>query len=88
MHLLQLILEKINLREDLLKKLNFSIIEVPSLIKRKEDIEKLIEIFAAKTINEKNLLVERFSEDAISYIINLNFFKNISQLKKFVEWIL
>ncbi len=79
---------KINLREDLLKKLNFSIIEVPSLIKRKEDIEKLIEIFAAKTINEKNLLVERFSEDAISYIINLNFFKNISQLKKFVEWIL
>ncbi len=79
---------KINLRKDLLKKLNFSILEVPSLIKRKEDIEKLIEIFASKAINQKNLSVQRFSEDAISYIINLNFFKNISQLKKFVEWIL
>ncbi len=79
---------KLNLRADLLKKLNFSIIEVPSLMKRKEDIEKLIEIFADKTVVEKNLTVARFSEEAISYIINLNFFKNISQLKKFVEWIL
>ncbi len=76
------------LREDLLKKLNFSIIEIPSLKKRKEDIEKLIDIFLSKITSEKGFKEKKFSSEAISYLINLNFFNSITQLKKFVEWIL
>ncbi len=83
----QIDLRNIKLREDLLRKLNFTVIEVPSLNKRKEDIESLVGIFASKIINEKGFLEKKFSSDAISYIVNLNFFRNISQLKKFVEWI-
>ena len=77
-----------NLRKDLLKKLNFTIIEIPSLSYRKNDIESLIEIFASEIFIEKGLKIKKFSNEVISYLINLDFFRNIFQLKKFVEWII
>ena len=77
-----------NLRKDLLKKLNFTIIEIPSLSYRKNDIESLIEIFASEIFIEKGLKIKTFSNEVISYLINLDFFRNIFQLKKFVEWII
>ena len=77
-----------SLRKDLLKKLNFTIIEVPSLSHRKNDIGGLIEIFASEIFIEKGLKIKKFSTDIISYLIDLDYFRNIFQLKKFVEWII
>ena len=76
-----------NLRKDLLKKLNFTIIEIPKLSNRKSDMGSLIEIFSSEIFIEKGLRTKKFSSDVISYLINLNYFRNIFQLKKFVEWI-
>ena len=77
-----------SLRKDLLKKLNFTIIEIPSLSDRKNDIGELIEIFASEIFIEKGLKIKKFSTDAISYLIDLDYFRNIFQLKKFVQWII
>ena len=77
-----------SLRKDLLKKLNFTIIEIPSLSNRKNDIGELIEIFASEIFIEKGLKIKKFSTEVISYLIDLDYFRNIFQLKKFVEWII
>ena len=77
-----------SLRKDLLKKLNFTIIDIPSLSNRKNDIEELIEIFASEIFIEKGMKIKKFSTEVISYLIDLDYFRNIFQLKKFVEWII
>ena len=77
-----------NLRKDLLKKLNFTFIEIPNFSDRKNDIGSLIEIFASEIFVEKGLRIKKFSSEVISYLIELDYFKNIFQLKKFVEWII
>ncbi len=77
-----------SLRKDLLKKLNFTIIEIPSLSHRKNDIAELVEIFSAEIFVEKGLKIKKFSTEVISYLIDLDYFRNIFQLKKFVEWII
>ena len=77
-----------NLRKDLLKKLNFTIIEIPNLSNRKSDVGSLIEIFSSEIFTEKGLKSKKFSSEVISYLIDLNYFRNIFQLKKFVEWII
>ena len=50
-----------SLRKDLLKKLNFTIIEIPSLSHRKNDIGELIEIFASEIFIKKGLKIKKFS---------------------------
>ena len=77
-----------NLRKDLLKKLNFTIIEIPDLSNRKSDVGSLIEIFSSEIFIEKGLRKKKFSSEVISYLIDLDYFRNIFQLKKFVEWII
>ena len=77
-----------NLRKDLLKKLNFTVIEIPNLSNRKSDVGSLIEIFSSEIFVEKGLRKKKFSSEVISYLINLDYFRNIFQLKKFVEWII
>ena len=77
-----------NLRKDLLKKLNFTIIEIPDLSNRKSDVGSLIEIFSSEIFVEKGLRKKKFSSEVISYLIDLDYFRNIFQLKKFVEWII
>ena len=37
---------------------------------------------------EKGLKTKKFSAEVISYLIDLDYFRNIFQLKKFVEWII
>ena len=76
------------IRNDLLKKLNFTIIEIPSLLERKDDIEQLVTIFASKIFKEKGINKMVFSKDAISYLVKTECFINVSQLKSFVEWII
>ena len=77
-----------NLRKDLLKKLNFTVIEIPNLSDRKSDVGSLIEIFSSEIFVEKGLRKKKFSSEVISYLIDLDYFRNIFQLKKFVEWII
>ena len=48
----------------------------------------LIEIFSSEIFVEKGLRKKKFSSEVISYLINLDYFRNIFQLKKFVEWII
>ena len=48
------------LREDLFKKLNLNVIEVPNLEKRKEDLDELISIFSSQVIVEKALKIKVF----------------------------
>ena len=76
------------IRNDFLKKLNFTSITIPNLRTRVEDINELIDIFSSQTINEKSLKNKKFSLESIEYLINLNFIDNFTQLKKFVEWIM
>ncbi len=76
------------LREDLIKKLNFSVIEIPSFEERKEDIEGLVSLFSKKFFEEKGLHQKLIPHETFSYLLNLKFFKNVSQLKKFIEWII
>ncbi len=76
------------IRNDLLKKLNFTIIEIPQITERKDDLEQLVSIFASKIFKEKGIDKMFFSKDAISYLINTECFINMSQLKSFVEWII
>ena len=80
--------KKITLREDLIKLLNFTKIEIPNLQERKEDIEELVSIFSTKVSIEKGIKEKKFSTEALSYLDSLNILKNISQLKKFIEWVL
>ena len=79
--------KKITLREDLIKLLNFTKIEIPNLQERKEDIAELVSIFSTKVSIEKGIKEKKFSTEALSYLDSLNILKNISQLKKFIEWI-
>ncbi len=76
------------IRNDFLKKLNFTSITIPNLRTRVEDINELIDIFSSQIINEKSLKNKKFSLESIEYLINLNFIDNFTQLKKFVEWIM
>ena len=77
-----------SIREDFLKKLNFTTINIPNLSTRIEDIKELIDIFSTQIITEKSLKKKKFSAESIEYLVNLNLLDNISQLKKFVEWII
>ena len=45
-------------------------------------------IFSTKVSIEKGIKEKKFSTEALSYLDSLNILKNISQLKKFIEWIL
>ncbi len=76
------------LRNDLFKKLNFTIIEIPGLEVRKDDIADLISLFSRKIFEEKGLHPKKFSNETMGYLLDLKYFKNVSQLKKFVEWII
>jgi len=80
--------KKKTLREDLLNLLNFTKIEVPHLHERKEDIEQLVSIFSANISLKKGVPNKKFSDEALFYLYNLKILKNISQLKKFIEWII
>ena len=77
-----------NLRKDLLKILNFTIIEIPNLSNRKSDVGSLIEIFSSEIFIEKGLRTKKFTSEVISYLIDSDYFRNILQLKKFIEWII
>ena len=74
------------IRLDLLKKLDFFYLSLPSISERKKDFSDLVEIFLIE-LNENGFRKKIFSDNVLDFLCNLNNIKNFSQLKKLVEWI-
>ena len=43
-------------------------------------------IFINEIINEKNISIKNISKDFLSFVMDIECFKNTLQLKKFLEW--
>ena len=72
--------EKI-LRNDLIRKLNFYEIYVPSLSERNNDKLDLVNEFINEIVEEKRINLKNISKDFLSFIMNIECFKNTLQLK-------
>ena len=73
-------------RTDLLNKINFFEIMVPSIKERTEDINDLVKEFLISSLNFHKMNIENVSNDAILFFSELVCVNNIAQLKKFIEW--
>ena len=73
-------------RTDLLNKINFFEIMVPSIRERTEDINDLVKEFLISSLNFHKMNIENVSNDAILFFSELVCVNNIAQLKKFIEW--
>jgi two-component system nitrogen regulation response regulator NtrX len=71
---------------DLLNKINFFEIMVPSIKERNEDINDLVKEFLISSLNFHKMNIENVSNDAILFFSKLVCVNNIAQLKKFIEW--
>ena len=75
------------IRKDLLKQLNFTQINVPSLKDRVEDFDHLLKIFIKQSSDKRNLKTQNLSNDLIKTLKEANIFNNFSQLEKFIDWL-
>ena len=73
-------------RNDLLNKINFFEIIVPSIKQRIEDIDDLVREFLSSSLNFHKINIENVSNDAILFFSQLVCVTSIAQLKKFIEW--
>ena len=73
-------------RNDLLNKINFFEIIVPSIKQRIEDIDDLVREFLSSSLNFHKINIENVSNDAILFFSQLVCVNSIAQLKKFIEW--
>jgi len=74
------------IRNDLLKKINFFEITVPSIKQRTEDIYDLVKEFLLVSLDFHKMDIENVSNDAILFFSELVCVNSIAQLKKFIEW--
>ena len=74
------------LRDDLVKNLNFYEIYVPALSERFQDKFDLINVFINEIVTQKNISIKNISKDFLSFVMDIECFKNTLQLKKFLEW--
>ena len=75
------------IRKDLLKQLNFTQINIPSLEDRKEDFDDVLQIFIKQSSEKRNLKTQNLSNDLIKALKEANIFSNFSQLEKFIDWL-
>ncbi len=73
-------------RSDLLNKINFFEIMVPSIKQRTEDINGLVKEFLSSSLDFHKMNIENVSNDAILFFSELVCVNSIAQLKKFIEW--
>lgn len=76
------------IRKELLEKLNFAELKIPSLHERIEDFPGLVEIFVNQITRKTNLSHKNISDDLLNILYKKNFFTNVSQLEKFIEWLI
>ena len=74
------------IRDDLLKVINFYEISIPSIRERTSDIDELIKIFIDDFFSKNNYSKKDISKDLLTFFSTIKYIKNVSQLKKFIEW--
>ena len=72
-------------REDLYYRLNVFPIRIPPLRERKDDIPLLANYFVEKYSLKMGKRISGISDDAINYLINLNFPGNVRELENLIE---
>ncbi len=72
-------------REDLFYRLNVIRIEMPALNERAEDIPLLARFFLGKYTAELGKDIKRFSEEAISFLLDYDYSGNVRELENIVE---
>ena len=73
---------------DLLNKINFYEIQVPSIRQRSEDIKELVKKFVSDSCKIYEVNDKKITNEVIEYFSNLNSINSVAQLKKFIEWTL
>ena len=74
-----------NFREDLFYRLNVVSINLPPLRSRREDIPELCEFLMRKLGARRRLTASRLTEDALQYLIGLDWPGNVRQLEHTLE---
>ena len=75
------------IRKDLLKQLNFTQINIPTLGDRRDDFDDLLQIFIKQSSEKRNLQNQKLSSELIRSLKEADIFSNFSQLEKFVDWL-
>lgn len=76
------------IRKEILEKLNFAELRIPSLHERVDDFPGLVEIFVNQITRKTNLSHKNISDDLLDILYKKKFFTNVSQLEKFIEWLI
>ncbi len=76
------------IRKELLEKLNFAELRIPSLHERVDDFPGLVEIFVNQITRKTNLNHKNISDDLLNILYKKKIFTNVSQLEKFIEWLI
>jgi DNA-binding NtrC family response regulator len=72
-------------RRDLYFRLKAITIEIPPLRKRKDDIQKLVALFAREYAEKNDINFKGFSPDAVEELLKYEWPGNVRELKNFVE---
>ena len=74
-------------RKELLKQLNFTQINIPTLEDRLDDFDDLLKIFIKQSFEKRNINNQQLSNDLIENLKEVGTFSNFLQLEKFVDWL-
>lgn len=75
------------IRKELLKQLNFTQINIPTLEDRLDDFDDLLKIFIKQSFEKRNINNQQLSNDLIENLKEVGAFSNFLQLEKFVDWL-
>jgi two-component system nitrogen regulation response regulator NtrX len=75
------------IRKELLKQLNFTQINIPTLEDRLDDFDDLLKIFIKQSFEKRNINNQQLSNDLIENLKEVGTFSNFSQLEKFIDWL-
>ena len=75
------------IRKELLKQLNFTQINIPTLEDRIDDFDDLLKIFIKQSSEKRNIKNQQLSNDLIENLKEVGTFSNFSQLEKFIDWL-
>lgn len=75
------------IRKELLKQLNFTQINIPTLEDRIDDFDDLLKIFVKQSSEKRNIKNQQLSNDLIENLKEVGTFSNFSQLEKFIDWL-
>ena len=74
-------------REDLYHRLNVIRIRLPALRERREDIGPLARHFLARSAQQLGVEPKRLSDEALAYLVRLEFPGNVRQLENLCHWL-